>query len=556
MRMMRNLFGIAALFTALAASAHAQTVAFNGIGSSAQFLELGQAAGSPNSTDPNFPGFAGPFGLDAVCVWSDSTGAFQATDPNGQTEVGNFWVAWTTGGRGGTCSAPASGYSVYSYLQTDSTVGDRCYFNHCTIGTNSSSPTTISTSHLIFPTGSPVTEQTNLNSAVWTTLTTAPNNVVNAAGTDIRPEDAAFATERATTGCGDAVASSNYEGLGYTSEGTPIHSEYSGSTFHVTDFTFNATSSFSVTPLGAVPIVVIVNPSDTSGFGSSSFTNISRADLSNYLDGAWGNTSHVVSGSNALTTVVVREPLSGTYNTMEYAVPNTTSRYVSQDVGLNQISAGGQQACDTEGNPINPLNIENPDGGYRNRAIGTGQEVSVVLTLPPTNSGSPQETNTLGYSFWSTANFRNATSSNAKYLQVDGFDPLIDSYTTSMGHLPTASNGLLGDVTFNSLKNGQYPIWSMLRIVSANPAPTAVTALANASQAFVQGSTEPDFVPISAINVLHSHFTPPGITYPSTATPPAPPVPNNGGSCGTEAGGDVGGVILSAPSCSSTNMRM
>lgn len=556
MRMMKAVFGIAVVLIALSAGANAQTVVFNAVGSSAQFLELGQAAGSPTTVSPA--------GLGATCVWSnnqstDSTHAIEVTDPTtNQTETGNAWIAWTpgrnprTGASDCTVVNAATNNSIYVFLQTDSVIGDRCFFNGCKFGT-AGTPSGSTSDNLIFPTGSTTNTEIALNSSVWSAVN---GSTQNAAATDIRPEDAAFATQRALTSCGSAVASSNYLGLGYPSDTTDInnnnnvvHSEYSASTFHITTFPFSASSSFSVTPIGAVPIVVFVNPSDATGFGSSSFTNISRADLASYLDGAFGNTNHVVSGSDGLTTVVVREPASGTYNTMEYAVPNTTARLVSQDVGKNQPT--GQNACDPDNTSValNPLNLVNTDGGHRNRAIGTGQEVSVVENLTePIDTSTPQTADTLGYAFWSTANFAAATSTNAKYVKVDGVDPIETSYATN-GVLPTSGNGTLADVTFANVNNGTYPIWSLLRLVSASPAPAAVTNLATAAQGFVVGSTEPDFIPYSSLNVLHSHFTPPGITYPTNS------MPNNGGSCGTEAGGDVGGVILASTSCT-TGSRM
>lgn len=559
MRMMRNLFGLAVVLIALAVGANAQTVVFNGIGSSALFLELGQGA---HSTATGAPG--------AACVWSNNTGVFQATDPTtGQPESGNFWVAWTTGGGHGTCSSPASGYVIYAYLQTDSTVGDRCLFNGCTIGTTSTSPTTLATNNLILPTG----EQTNLPSVVWTAL---DGLAVSVAGTDIRPEDAAFATLRATKPCGTPVVSgSQYLGLGYNQTTPayhlPIESAYSSSSFNVTPFTLP--SSFTVTRLGAVPIVVFANPGNATGFGS--LTNLTRTQLAHFLDGSYGKTSDVGTSGSFPTTVLIREPLSGTYNTMEYAVPNTTTNSLntglnletSQDVGKNQLTTPiVEENCNGTIPRTNPLNIESEDesGAYRNRVIGTGQMVSTVLNLPNPISPLPaQTTDTLGYAFWSTANFANATSTfnstlhewipgNAKYIQIDGVDPLLDNYTTSNGALPTSGNSLLGDVTFNNLKNGDYPIWSFLRLVNLSTASTdttdAVAALNAAAQTFVSGptATEPDFVPISSINILRSHFMPPGITT----------TPSNGTSgCTSEAGGDVGGVIINAGDCT-TGLRM
>ncbi len=210
---------------------------------------------------------------------------------------------------------------------------------------------------------------------------------------------------------------------------------------------------------------------------------------------------------------------------MEYAVPNTTTNSLntglnletSQDVGKNQLTTPIVEAnCNGTIPRTNPLNIESEDesSAYRNRVIGTGQMVSTVLNLPNPISPLPaQTTDTLGYAFWSTANFANATSTlsstgkwipgNAKYIQIDGVDPLLDNYTTSNGALPTVGNDLLGDVTFNSLKNGDYPIWSFLRLVNLSTASTgttdAISSISDAAQTFVTGSTEPDFVAISAI---------------------------------------------------------
>jgi hypothetical protein len=542
MRKMKFVFGIAVVLIAISAGANAQTVVFNAVGSSAQFLELGQAAGSATS--------GSPAGLGATCVWSnnqgsDPTHAIQVTDPTtGQTETGNAWIAWTPSVTR-SCSSVSSSTQVYVFLQTDSVIGDRCFFNKCVFGT-SELPAGSASDNLIFPAGSTEGAEIELNAAVWNAVN---NSVQNAAATDIRPEDAAFATERALTSCGSSVFSSSYLGLGYTSGGTPVESAYSNSGFHVTSFPFDATSSFSVTPLGAVPIVVFVHPSDTTGFGSASFTNIARADLANYLDGAWGNVSHVMPGNESRTTVVIPEPISGEYNVMEFAVPNTTTRFVSQDVGLNQPPQ--QNACDPDApaTAINPLNLENADSGYRNRALGTAEEISVVENLTTPVSGNPQEPDTIGYAFWSTANFATTTAANAKYLRVDGVDPIETSYATN-GVLPTTANGDLHDVTFANVNNGTYPIWSLMRLVSANPAPAAVTGIATAAQRFVAGSTQPDFIPFTSLSVLHSHFTPPGVTYPTNSTP------NNGGLsgglsgvCGTESGGDVGGVILASTSC-------
>jgi hypothetical protein len=226
--------------------------------------------------------------------------------------------------------------------------------------------------------------------------------------------------------------------------------------------------------------------------------------------------------------VLIREPLSGTYNTVEYTSINTVGLQTSQDNG----NCNGTLAN------TNPLHIASSDNanGYRNRVIGTGEAVKELLALP----------DSLGYSFWSTANFKNATSTTARYLTVNGYDPLYDSsatnYSTIKNTIPTANNGYLSNVTFTDLNNGNYPAWSVLRLVSSTAGYAYANNLATAAQNFIS-SSRPDFVPASSLTRVRSHFVPPSVTFSSTNTP------NNGGSCGTEAGGDVGGVILALNTC-------
>lgn len=552
MRLITKIFGTTMALIAFSMSAHAQTVVFNGIGSSALFLQLGLAAGTATS--------ASPAGVGATCVWSQkssSAGALRVTDPtNSQTETGNAWIAWT-----GSCTTITSSTLIYANLQTDSVIGDRCFFNKCTLGA-ASSPAGTTSDGLIFGTSGEVT----LPSAVWNALS---GKAITVAATDIRPEDAKFATLRALTGCNTPLATgSQYLGLGYTSGGSPITSYYSNSTFHVTDFTLPVDGSYTVLPIGAVPIVVAINPSG-SGFGTG-VSNISHSDLAKFLSGAYGNTIDLSGAASAgAATVLIREPLSGTYNTMEYSVPNTTSNSLgngfdlqtSQDVGYTQASA--QKNCDgsvprtatntlgTSGYVMHVASADNASA-YRNRAIGTGQELSTLFATA----------DSLGYAFWSTANFASATSTNAKYLTVDGVDPLMNSYSSSNGVIPTSTTAL-SNVTFSHLQDGTYPIWSLLRLVasSSDTYLSRIKKLGSAAQGFSLAA-RPDFVPfaynssssIAPLKVFHSHFAPTGVNFYSTGTNLAA----NGTSAfsistgntsaapsctDAEAGGDVGGAI-------------
>ena len=544
-------------FAAVGANAQA-TIAMNGLGSSALFLELGQAAALAPS-------------IGAPCTWTKGSGTVSALDGRagvGTSENGQVWVAWQPGT--GTCLAPAGAYKVYSYLQTDSTVGNRCVFAvpACSLTFPSSAVGTAGSNLL-----APVVDVTSLPAAIQTALS---GQALNVAGTDIRPEDAKFATIRALTDCGspvNGVAGSQYLGLGYAKTsgshlGNAIagSSTGGGSSFNVVDFNLlgsdpisgTPVSSFLVYDVGAVPVMVFVNPADINGFGSILVQNVTRGTLAGYLDGTYGRASDLInqtyngtSGASAVaTTTFVREPLSGTYNTMEYSIPNNAELQTSQDVGLNSPVAIDPASRNCSGivvgqNPLqDSVNRVGAGNSFRYRSIGTGNEVASVL----------KTTDSLGYSFWGTGNFKNTTALNAKYLQVDGVDPIQQVWVD--GLVPTATNGLLGNVSFANIKNGSYPIWSKLRMAATPAGQAGASALSTAAQSYVSPQ-QPDFVPVNQLLVVRSHFAPPynassgySAAFPSTGTN----VPANGTSvCNTgaqapEAGGDVAGLIYTLQS--------
>jgi hypothetical protein len=561
MKLMKALLAVIALPLLVGTAATSQTVAVNGIGSSALFLEMGQAAAlSPT--------------IGASCTWTKGSGTVSALDGRagvGLTENGQVWVAWQPGT--GTCAAPAGTYKIYSYLQTDSTVGNRCVFAApaCTLVFPSSTVGTAGANLL-----APVVDVTAASGGLPAAIQTALNGVgFTVAGTDIRPEDAKFATIRALTACGspvNGVTGSQYLGLGYAvSANSHIGNAIKGATlgggssFNVVDFNLtgtdpisgNAVSSFSVYDVGAVPVVVFVNPSDINGFGSILVQNITRGNLAGYLDGTYGRASDLIdqsyngsSGASAVaTTVFIREPLSGTYNTMEYGIPNNTQLQTSQDVGLNAPVAidplsSNCAAGVVSQNPLQDTVVRSGAGtSGRYRAIGTGNLVTAVLS----------HTDSLGYSFWGTGNFKNATALNAKYLTVDGVDPIQQVWMD--GLVPTAGNGLLGNVSFANVKNGSYPIWSKLRLAAIPAGASGASALASAAQSYVSPQ-QPDFVPVNQLLIVRSHFAPPynassvySGAFPSSGTNQ----PANGTSiCNAgstpEVGGDVGGLPYSIQS--------
>ena len=503
----KGFIALATALVALSASSNAQSLVFGGAGSSALFLELGQAA-SQAPASPYYP---------EACVWSSNSSTLtdNSTYGAGVTETGNkVWITWSAGSTG-TCASPAgTGIYVSYYVSADSVVGNRVLFNHAKLTALGSGGANVL--------GTGTDTVTTLPTAISNVVL---NSTVTAAGTDIRPEDAEFAITRAlTTYNTPVVAGSQYLGLGYTN-GNTIPSDYSGSYFNVINFALP--TSFTVTPVGAAPIVVAVNSTDASGTGfhSSNITNLNSSTLALYLDGTIGETQDALTPGTSETasepvTVVVREPLSGTYNTMEYNVPNTLALQTSQDVGLTQLTS------QKNNNPTAALHIANAtgNGGYRRRAIGTGQELSEVFA---TNDA-------LGYGFWSVSNFK-AAPATAKYLTVDGVDPIEANYNTN-GAIPTPTSGVgpsLSNVTFTHVLDGTYPIWSLLRLVDLGSAPGA-SYLGAAAQAF-STTSYPDFVPYSSLAVERSHFTPPG----QTVSPQNAYLPRY-----TEAGGDVGGVVI------------
>jgi len=523
------------------------------IGSSALWLELGQASATSQG-----------------CSWTAAKGTVNAVDSRvgaapGTIEKGATWVTWTPGT--GTCASPAGGFAVNAELNTDSVIGNRCYFANprCTISVPAAQVGVAGQNSLtgITDYALPAAVQTALNGASF-----------NAAATDIRPEDAKFASLRLFTACGTPiVAGSQYLGLGYQTAtpgvGTTIaEAPLSGSgTFHVFDFNLSGTDpitgnalpgSFIVTPVGAVPILVFVNPSDEAGFGSLLVSNVNRAVLAGFLDGSYGrvadiNTQTAPGGSTGIaSTVFIREPLSGTYNTMEYSIPNSVELKSSQDLGLAAVAANGGTSgtvapaayCNsaTWSATMNPLvetatslsrsvSSSNPNPG-RYRSIGTGDEVAAVLA----NQDS------LGYAFWSAANFAKATATTGKYLTVDGVDPIQENWVD--GLIPTSGNGLLGNVTMAHVKDGTYPIWSILRLVSDPSVSTPVNNLVTAAAAFIS-PTQPDFVHASQLTIVRSHFAPPGVNFPSCGGTggAANGQPANGTGTVKECGGDVGGLV-------------
>jgi ABC-type phosphate transport system substrate-binding protein len=552
MKFMKYLFVLTFALCTVATVTKAQgTVVFLASGSSALFNELGQAAFTSSTT-------ATP------CLWTygtSSPGPYATLSDNrtspATVEDGSIWVTWGLG-TGTSCASPAGTYNVYAYMSLDSVLGDRCYFETPTSGGSgcvlSFNPPagTAGLNKICYPqpTAS-CTEYKDSTGGIPAGVITALNGQhVNAAGTDIRPEDAKFASYRMFTTCGTGIWRQPFDqglrqvyGLGYqtgtTGVGTPITSYYGG-TFHVLDFNITGNDpisgqpvpGYTVSTVGAQPIIVAVN-----GPNISAARDVNGFTLTLFYQGVLGRTTDLIGPTTtAPVTVLVREPLSGTYNTFEWSIPNSSQFHGSQD----------DNNCTGSTVYSNPMDLQSTNGAilsYRQRVIGTSQMVSTLQGFTSSDA--------IGYFFWSQSNAAAFTDSNGRYLTVNGVDPLQtpSAYVTPGvfdGIIPGAdSSHPISNVTFAGLNSGDYPIWSALRIVSGNPTPAGVTNLITAVQGL--DSTQHDFVTLANLKVWHSHSYLPSISVNVGANGNTlnPATPNDlcasSGALG-ELGNDAGGA--------------
>ena len=440
----------------------------------------------------------------------------------------------------------------------------------------------------------------------------------NAAGTDIRPEDALYAFTRALSN----YASSNLNGLGYNSTscggdglspsgkvGCPIYSALgTGSKFYVSTFKLSGADpiasgtvpAFTTIPVGASPVLVIVNNQDAAGFGKTSggnyvFTNINREILSEVFQGNLTLTNDLLSTtasaghSGQPIQVIQREIPSGTYNTFEFTGVRTLSgsgrtlatykqgtnirsnAWASQEVGINPAGDGthfnyltNPGNCPTTGFPtgavqcVDPVLLTAANGSKRIRAIGTGEEVPGIVNQIAGQSGSASAApNGIGYTFWSFGNVKPAAGFG-HYLTVDGIDPLFNTPTDGTNtagnyNLPTCAAPPCAQVIpFTHVIDGTYPLWSLLRAVSFKTTPAAVKTLISTEITLSNTNSLDEFQPLLDASgnlqlfVFRSHFKPAGTpTAPAnghkTCTSFSPPTP---ATCLVEGGGDVGGAVL------------
>jgi hypothetical protein len=510
------------------------TVLFLGAGSSAMFQQFEISA----VNDPTLSGAnSHHYSIKGKC--SGGVNCAQAFDnrtgPGGTVsdhQGGNLWVVWDN-----------AVTQIWVYLSVDSVVGNRLFFAQprATLQVSADTLNAGTAQNLVSPKllrygemtndpgcgGLSTCDDTQLPMAVYTAI----NNATLTAGmTDIRPEDALFATGRVL--CPPPANGTTCLGYGPGPVGTSIVGDFSSSVatpviyaFSGTDpVTGNSIPAWNTYPVGAQPITLVINKLP----GGITATNVTHAQLQLQFSGTRCNELGVT------TYTLLREPLSGTMNTFEFTNmtdPTFTNNF-SQELGVT----------------TNPLFQSCTVGGTRMRGIGTGDIVTGMVNLTTASGQGNQGTpvNAVGYLFFSYGNVSKLTNgANYGYLTLDSVDPLFGNPGYSAGTLPTCALPCPAapNTTFRNLRNGSYRSWSMLRAVTdatgANNTNTAalVTSAQNAINLYV-----PDFVPFVAaggdagMQFYRSHFMQSGVA------------PNNGlpfSEPSAEMGGDAGGCIES-----------
>ena len=554
----------------------AQTLKVVIAGSSAMWQTLALGAYSDGTCSTLLTGCVSP------TFHYTSTGNFNLTDTRSTSPTvdgGAIWIVWDS----------ASPANVWAYIKVDSVVGVRCYFAapHCNVSVAS------------FP-----APGGQISSTLWGSDTTPPASIqalfttgtlVTVAATDIRPEDALFATCRvnSTRGAGSGAGSDSLDGLGYNSNNNPgvcpvfnvvtgqakgvgnaILSGVPGSTSKANVLAFNLSghdpitntllpAAFTTTAVGAAPIVFVHGSSNTlASLNNASETQLQAAFSGNNCDAsAFGLSSGSIN-------IFLREPLSGTMNTTEATVFRRPTVYPNGVLGISQETGVN---ADLHGFKLDNTTPCAAGAGDRYRSIGTGQEVSSVLNSNVAGKFNQQKDG-IGYAFFSYGNFSSiANNAGFGYITLNGVDPIFSSYGTTIDPGQPATAGVLpaeanlpatclpvasqfpcdealiwkNGFSFPNLRNGTYRAWSLLRLVSTGTPSTNAAALAKASNKFVvQGI--PDYVPALAVagtttkelglKLLRSHYQQKDGNGTNLGAGPAGNVP--------EKGGDMGGAII------------
>lgn len=593
---------VVAAIVALTPAAHAGACAtgtanchFVGAGSSAQFLTSAIGADQLAINENN----AVYGGNKCTFHWSQNNAGNLVDLRNSliPLEPANFWIVWLADpDPSQTCATSTAGNTnvtdIWLDASVDSTVGVRSFFAALNGGVNGVAVQVIpqATGNLISPASlwpdgradiANLTTATNVSAAIGTSQLGVANVHVNAGLTDIRPEDALFATTRTM----NPLNATNLSGLGYglVKCPAPNASKYcignpiltgrgTGSKANPVLFALSGGDPFntantvrpSVTiPVGAAPVVFVYNNNGialannpvlnlitnvgNTGTGGGPFSAAKLFDGSTACADNNAAFSGNAAGTGIPISLFIREPLSGTMNTTEYNVFRTKA---NGNFGDSQERNGTPSAAMP--NPVMGLACSTGVGS-RTRVIGTGEARDAAKNVA----------NGLSYQFFGFANMsKYGGNTRYNYLTVDGVDPL----GGSLANLPQTPPNCTGPCTataewttgpsFPNLRNGTYPVWSLYRWVveSANDGGDLYgpAHLAQSTQDQVN-QTISDFVPfcttsaLDGLTVYRSHFKSPLTTSPENNGQVSQDA--NANICGTslgggpEVGGDVGGII-------------
>jgi len=541
-----------------------------------------------------------------------SSSNFNLVDSRGATttDSGQIWIVW---------DSASAGANVWAYISVDSVVGNRCYFAvpKCTVTYPGSALPTPANAITVWSDGSADTQPPSAVAALFANASQS----VSVAATDIRPEDAVFAACRVNSplGAGSAggSASDGLDGLGYSQAaatqaagacftytsasqgaingiGHSILSGYPKSTKAANVLSFaisgkdpitgSTIPAYTVYAIGAAPIVFLTNRQNNL----KNLVNVSEQQLQQVFSGANCDGDAFGSAFAGPINIFQREPISGTYNTVEATVMRYPTVYPNPVEGLSQETRVNAPANNYE---LNGYSSACASGtGQRWRAIGTGEEVKSIYNSNSSSVFSTSARDGIGYAFFNYGNV-NASgqtisdSANYGYLKLDGVDPIWASYgigkaidpgqPTGAGQLPSQAdlpsaavptgcassfpcpeNLIWGSgASYPNLRNGTYRAWSLLRLVATGTAGTNASALVSAAEKSAVLTT-PDYVPAAAQTItasenpfgyaitdkglvlLRSHYQQydgAGVLIGSAAVNEP---------TGSEKGGDMGGLII------------
>lgn len=537
------------------------------VGSSGAFGAAGVAA---VVADP-ITSAAPPCGTN---FWTGNTNVASGLDGRSAgipAEPGKIWVAWNGNGTSGSTTI------ICAYLSVDSIVGQRLFFSQhqSTITGGQVNGVLQLSSSAVGAAGSGLISYVSDNATMTSFVQQSLNGQqFNVAFTDIRPEDAQYFNVRAQ--CSPADANAQCLGYGPFPVGTAVQSAYSINTAtglqnssQVVQYNINGDDPISQYPIpafttlqvGAQAMMHVVNVSDagTGGFGSLLPTNINSHVLATIYAGFLGLTTDVT-GTKGVTGkplhVMLREPTSGTMNTFEWQIVRAKGVDLSQEFGIQFGTRANCATFTSSPNPptfntpttsgpcTNPLYLPGPDGSFRARTIGSGEEVNAV--------NSANNPNAIGYAFWSFANF--GGKANLRYLKLDGVDPL--SLATFTGAFPTCTGtanvgaGLVCQATpLTNIQQGNYRNWNVLRATIYNSYTAPATG--PSVQAFIQSAQDSaqktvfDFLPTTyCANAACSSTIDNLPVFKSHYVLPAQGINAANGNHGAESGGDVLGAIF------------